>query len=261
MAKRRFASKFYNCSYDSLVPVRKAPADRLIPCTVYGEITKETVAALKDRFAFQMFSESAKDKNGDFPGIRFSVKGTMPNGNLKSAKEFLKEKEMRLRHDKSVYMHFEIPGGYLYSGWKSGRKTKIKPEDLPKSYVRISNYKKNGYMETAGVVDMIYEPGPFHNHTFKDDFLYIAYKERLPEAKQGCWSELLEACDEYVFGNDIINVLKGIETNNPDNQELLDKVQTIKSQMVVQYNAYVDQMRQDFGREEKYIKDFSELEW
>ena len=116
-------------------------------------------------------------------------------------------------------------------------------------------------METAGVVDMIYEPGPFHNHTFKDDFLYIAYKERLPEAKQGCWSELLEACDEYVFGNDIINVLKGIETNNPDNQELLDKVQTIKSQMVVQYNAYVDQMRQDFGREEKYIKDFSELEW
>ena len=83
----------------------------------------------------------------------------------------------------------------------------------------------------------------------------------MPEAKQGCWSELLEACDEYVFGNDIINILKGIETNNPDNQELLDKVQTIKSQMVVQYNAYVDQMRQDFGREEKYIKDFSELEW
>ena len=53
MAKRRFASKFYNCSYDSLVPVRKAPADRLIPCTVYGEITKETVAALKGRFAFR----------------------------------------------------------------------------------------------------------------------------------------------------------------------------------------------------------------
>lgn len=52
MAKRRFASKFYNCSYDSLVPVGKAPADRLIPCTVYGEITKETVAELKDRFAF-----------------------------------------------------------------------------------------------------------------------------------------------------------------------------------------------------------------
>ena len=41
----------------------------------------------------------------------------------------------------------------------------------------------------------------------------------------------------------------------------MDKVQTIKSQMVTQYNAYVDQMRQDFGREEKYIKDFSELEW
>ena len=155
MTKKRFASKFYNCSYDSLVPVSKAPADRLISCTVYGELTKETVAELQDRFAFQMLSESAKDKKEDFSGIRFSVKGTMPNGNLKSVKEFLKEKEMRLRHDKSVYMHFEIPGGYLYSGWKSGRKTKIKPEDLPKSYVRISNYKKNGYMETAGVVDMI----------------------------------------------------------------------------------------------------------
>lgn len=116
MTKKRFASKFYNCSYDSLVPVSKAPADRLISCTVYGEITKETVAELKDRFAFQMLSESAKDKKEDFSGIRFSVKGTMPNGNLKSVKEFLKEKEMRLRHDKSVYMHFEIPGGYLYSG-------------------------------------------------------------------------------------------------------------------------------------------------
>lgn len=113
MTKKRFASKFYNCSYDSLVPVSKAPADRLISCTVYGEITKETVAELKDRFAFQMLSESAKDKKEDFSGIRFSVKGTMPNGNLKSAKEFLKEKEMRLRHDKSVYMHFESPGGNL----------------------------------------------------------------------------------------------------------------------------------------------------
>ena len=88
MAKRKFASKFYNCSYDSLVPVRKAPADRLIPCTVYGEVTKETVAELKDRFAFQMFSESAKDKNEDFPGIRFSVKGTKKTEILKVQRSF-----------------------------------------------------------------------------------------------------------------------------------------------------------------------------
>ena len=260
MARQRFVSKFYNCSYDSLVHISKAPANRLIPCTIYGEIRKKDVAELKNRFSFQMTFKSAKDKE-DFSGTRFHIEGMMPNGNLKSAKEFLKERKMQLQYNKSVYMHFEIPGGYLYSGWKSGRKTKIKPKDLPKSYVYVSNYKKNGYLETAGVVDIAYEPSPFHNHTFKDDFLYISYNKMLPKANPDQWAKLLETCDEYVFGNDIINVLKGIEINNPDNQELQKKITVIKAQMVAQYNAYADQMREDFGREEKHIEDFSELEW
>ena len=70
---------------------------------------------------------------------------------------------------------------------------------------------------------------------------------------------LYSLCDEYVFGNDILTVVCGIEKNNPDNQLIQDKIRIIKQQLVIQYNAYVNEMNTDLGRNMKYIQDFNEL--
>lgn len=252
--KKKFNSKFYNCSYYSLVSVSKIPDDTLVSCKIYGEIQKELVKELENEFEFQ---PSYSDR--DFPGIRFSVSGAIEKKNINKMRAWLKEKGCQLRYDRLKYMHFKIPEGYLYSGWKSGRKTKIKPEDLPKSYVYLSNYKKEGYLETAGIVDVIYKPSLFHNHAFKDDFLYISYTKEFPEQEEFPFQQFDE-CDEYVFGNDILTVVKGIEKNNPESNPLLEKIKDIKSRMVNQYNAYVDEMGETFGRKKEYVKDFSELE-
>ena len=70
---------------------------------------------------------------------------------------------------------------------------------------------------------------------------------------------MFDACDEYIFGNDILNIIKGIEKNNTDNKELQDKIKTIKARMVNQYNAFIDEVGGRLGSGYSYVKDFSEL--
>lgn len=256
MAKRKFNSKFYCQEYTAMAHISKVPDDRWIPCEVYGTITKDMVDTWKKDFGYILESINEEEK------LKYechSIKGFLPKSNIDKAKDYMQANNLTMRYDKYVYMHFQIPGGYLYSGWKTGRKTKIKPEDLPKSYVHLCNYKKHGYLETAGVMDIVYHPSPFHNHTFKDDFLFISYSGELPENKHGYSDELFGLCDEYVFGNDILTVINGIEKNNKGNEKLMEKIQEIKSDMVKQYNAYVDEMGATFGKYQKYINDFSEL--
>lgn len=257
MAKRTFKSKFYNCSYYAYAPVSKVPDDTMISCTIYGDIKKDDVEQWKNAFGLVLWSENEERK---LQYNCFSVKGYIPKGKLAEAKEKLKEKEFQIHHDRYTYMHFEIPGGYLYSGWKSGRKTKIKPEDLPDSYVYLCNYKKEGYLETAGVVDVEYKPCIFHNHSYKDDFLFISYTKELPYLESGKSSDdVFNACDEYIFGNDILVAIRGIERNNQDNKELQTKIQKIKSAMVDQYNAFVDEMNLTYNRGLKHVNDIAEL--
>lgn len=256
MAKKVFNSKFYNCSYDAMAPFNKLPADTLVSCVIYGDITRESVEQWKKNFGF--ITDSVNEEN-KLQWHCFSIKGFMPKEKIQGAKEKLKEGDFQIQHDKYMYMHFAIPGGYLYSGWKSGRKTKIKPEDLPDSYVYLCSYKKEGYLETAGVVDVVYKPSPFHNHSYKDDFLYISYLKELPEAKPGKPADdVFKACDEYVFGNDILAAISGIEKNNPDNRTLQEKIRVIKAQMVAQYNAFADEMNEAYNRGVSHIQDISE---
>lgn len=256
MANKRFNSKFYCLQYMAMAPVSKAPDDKFIPCEIYGTITKELVEEWKKNFDFIVESINEEEK---LKYECYSIKGFIPKMNLKKAKNQMKENGIRLHSSSYVYMCFEIPGNYLYSGWKTGRKTKIKPEDLPESYIRTTNYKKDGYLETAGVVDIEYKESPFHNHTFKDDFLFISYSKKLPELHPGHTDEMFDACDEYIFGNDILNIIEGIEKNNTDNKELQDKIKTIKARMVNQYNAFIDEVGSRLGSGYSYVKDFSEL--
>lgn len=232
MAKRKFNSKFYNIDFTSLERLSKVPKDTKIVCKVVGELSDDKIPTLKKMFDDYM--HDIQETNG---GIQFlSQPIVITVEAIPETKEKLKELGLYLSYDKYTYVKHATEDGTLYSGWKTGRKTKIRPEDLPVTYVRCHNYKKNGYVETASVVDVVYKPSPFHNHTYKDDFIFISYTKTMNPNE-----EMWDQCDEYIFGGDIVDVVFGIEKNNP---ELKDKIQAIKDAMVVQYNLYVDEMSQ-----------------
>lgn len=66
------------------------------------------------------------------------------------------------------------PPAYLLSG--GSHPTKIRPEDLPPWFIRIT-YWNSRFVDTSRVSDIVYRPCriPHHNHLFKDDFLFLAY--------------------------------------------------------------------------------------
>ena len=136
------------------------------------------------------------------------------------------------------YNEYELPDGRLYAGWSTQHPTKLTKDDLPEDYIFISGYKKRGYMRTAGVKGLVYKRSPFHNHTFKDDFLYISYTKPLGEYVDGYDKGSTYAeCDEYIFGNDIVDFIVAVDKWSPE----ID-TSRIKEEMVEQYNAYCDEM-------------------
>ena len=149
------------------------------------------------------------------------------------------------------YEERRLPDGRLYAGWSFRYPTKLTKDDLPEDYIFLSNYKKCGYIRTAGVKSVVYSPSPFHNHAFKDDFLYISYTKDIAGYKKEL---LLEACDEYIFGNDIIDFIVAVQKFSPD----LD-VAGIKDRMVEQYNLYCNEMNEWPTHNIKKISSFEEL--
>ena len=249
MRKKTFNSKFYNLEYYAYQSVSKVPYDTLIKCTLYGDITDDFLRKAKEQYGFLCFESEKSGFN--------HIEGTMTKKELERAKKDFKEYGVSIRYDKYVVQKYKQENGCLYSGWKTGIKTKIKPEDLPKSYVYINNYKKNGYLETAGVVDIMYTPSIFHNHTFKDDLLLISYTKQMDETIS--FDSCIAQADEYIFGNDIIQVIENIEKNNQNNESLQKKLSVIKKQMVEQYNKYVDEMNETFNRQLCEISSFDQL--
>ena len=65
--------------------------------------------------------------------------------------------------------------GSLFSGVY---KTKIYPEDLPEWYKKDRYYKRQGYMSTQGIVDMVYIPSQLGTF-LKDDVLLVSYVNRI----------------------------------------------------------------------------------
>lgn len=147
-----------------------------------------------------------------------------------------------------------LPNGYLFSGWGTGRRTKITPSDLPESYVKVTNYHKPGYLKASGVKDLVYKESPFHNHTFKDDFLYISYHRRITHI-----GHEYEGADEYIFGHDIINVIEAIEKYSPEFPPA--KIKNIKERMVIQYNAFVEECGSHLGMKKISTLDDLRGEW
>lgn len=159
------------------------------------------------------------------------------------------------KYNHGMTIKYELPNGRLYSGWGSHHPTKITAEDLPEWYVKTNYYSKYGYANTKGVVDVIYRRSFFDNHWLKDAMLGLSYHgiinkdEDVPIYKK-------PEIDEYFWGNDILNILSGIEKYSPE----IDTTQ-VREGILQDYNAYAEHENEhyDLYRTEQHYDTFEQL--
>lgn len=96
----------------------------------------------------------------------------------------------------------------LFSGH---HKTKIVEEDLPEWYVFGRYYKMWGFLSTKGITDLRYIPNLWFNHFLRDDCLLISYGGKIEEHPDSIDFDKYSDVDERVWGNEILDVLKGAE--------------------------------------------------
>lgn len=96
----------------------------------------------------------------------------------------------------------------LFSGH---HKTKIVEQDLPEWYVFGRYYKMWGFLSTKGITDLRYIPNLWINHFLRDDCLLISYGGKIEEHPDSIDFEKYSGVDERVWGNEILDVLKGAE--------------------------------------------------
>lgn len=96
----------------------------------------------------------------------------------------------------------------LFSGH---HKTKIVEEVLPEWYVFGRYYKMWGFLSTKGITDLLYIPNLWINHFLKDDCLLISYGGKIEEHPDSIDFDKYSDVDERVWGNEILDVLKGAE--------------------------------------------------
>lgn len=144
---------------------------------------------------------------------------------------------------KSYRETIDTDNEYLYS--KGYYPTKIKKEDLPKDYIEFNSrviWYMTGYLKTSGVVDIDYKATKI-NHLFKDDYLYISYKEKLKAEKNFLGFDDYVNYDIAVCGNDIIPILLAIKENSNVN---IDKV---KEKIIDKVDWYKENCKDDYIRQ------------
>lgn len=126
--------------------------------------------------------------------------------------------------------------------------TKIRKEDLPEDYIRFHSrviWYMFGYVKTSEVVDIGYKSLKI-NHLFKDDYLYISYKEKLKQEKNWLGFEDYVNYDFCVCGNDIIRILLAVEKfSNVDTSQ-------VRKQIIDKFNWWKENCSDD------YIRSFGE---
>ena len=76
----------------------------------------------------------------------------------------------------SHFMHFTLedaPNGTLLS--KGRYPTKLRPADLPNSYVESRIGRLHGYVDAKRISDAIYVPNEWVNHLWRDDSLFVKF--------------------------------------------------------------------------------------
>ena len=108
--------------------------------------------------------------------------------------------------------HWQSQDGTLFANGYTP--TKIKPEDLPSSFVKIYRTDLWHYLQTAGVKYIQYKPNYFTTDSlFKDDFLFLSYDKpivKVDDSRLGWY----DGYDYVCYGWDVITVLNGVLTNS-----------------------------------------------
>lgn len=146
--------------------------------------------------------------------------------------------------------------GTLFSG---NYPTKIIPSMLPKWYARGRYYKRWGYLSVKGITDLKYIPNRFTNHFLKDDFLLISYGGKLVEkdAPRGSTLDRYDGVDEYVFGNEILTVLKGArEFSNYDISPIIEQIKDKVKMLAEKYPEEFGKDQWDFDADEYFSHGF-----
>lgn len=236
MSNYRFRCNFYAKEYKHYVLLRDLQDDQY----AFGEL----------RVDFDKHY-THEDINKQIPEFEFfyanSLSGRVLKKNISIVKEKAKAMGIHLFLEHGRFITDILPDGYLYAGNNTGRKTKAKADMLPEYYIEVTNYKKPGFIKTKGVKDIVYHPSFFNNHAFKDDFLYISYHGQIIKEDND-----YKNVDEYIFGNDIISVLCGIEKYSNINKKKLDD---IKKRMLQKYNRFCEEI----GKPESKKFSFNEL--
>lgn len=115
---------------------------------------------------------------------------------------------------------------YLYSG--GTYPTKLTDADMPEWYIPIhsrSIWYMTGFLRTSGIVDMDYTYCK-ENHLFKDDYIYISYKEKLRTEKNRWGFDNYVNADVHISGNDIVNIVLAAEKYSGfDTKEVRRKIE------------------------------------
>ena len=146
--------------------------------------------------------------------------------------------------------------GTLFSG---NYPTKIIPSMLPEWYARGRYYKRWGYLSVKGITDLKYIPNRFTNHFLKDDFLLISYGGKLVEkdAPRGSTLDRYDGVDEYVFGNEILTVLKGArEFSNYDISPIIEQIKDKVEMLAEKYPEDFGKDQWDFDADEYFSHGF-----
>ena len=146
--------------------------------------------------------------------------------------------------------------GTLFSG---NYPTKIIPSMLPEWYARGRYYKRWGYLSVKGITDLKYIPNRFTNHFLKDDFLLISYGGILVEkdAPRGCTLDRYDGVDEYVFGNEILTILKGArEFSNYDISPIIEQIKDKVEMLAEKYPEDFGKDQWDFDADEYFSHGF-----
>lgn len=123
--------------------------------------------------------------------------------------------------DRSVGRHAYVsaPNGHLYSGGK--RLFKCSETDLPEYFAPVYCYRCNGYMNAKDVKYLLYVPNYFTNHEYKDDMLYVSYKN--PIIKVGASRRSFYANYDYMMsGPTIVTFAEAVKKYNPEFKDIDD---------------------------------------
>lgn len=108
----------------------------------------------------------------------------------------------------SLFHDTRLPNGWLYSNGRN--RTKIKPEDLPDTYIPLMVYKVDGYIRIDGIKDVIYKPNYRINHMHKDDFLYISYSTPIKTEVDQHGRTLHYDYDALLWGGNIAHFIRAV---------------------------------------------------